>query len=208
MIADQTVVQQILQPREEILRRLIKGAWGKWWKNPDRLQLSLQRTRACMVHNFIVTDAPAAFSGDTGIHIENRDETSFFYARLDAVKDEIVNFRIKKGDQRGISSNNETQTSLLFTDPESAQPELPGMPRMHRVDVVYILNATETQIAGIKVIARDHDKIVWEYSIFPAEEADNVAPLTPPAPPRPPLPPAADNVIKLPSSRKNSKKDK
>lgn len=106
------------------------------------------------------------------------------------------------GDGSGISRNIETQLSLAFVDP---QQSLPGIPDLDRVDVVYELNALETQVANISVVARNCERVAWQYSIYPRADDDR-SPIFLPTAPVPPSP--ANNVVRLPVAKRKESDDK
>jgi hypothetical protein len=140
-------------------------------------------------------DASAAFASDRGIHIIAGQETSYFL-----VEDRLL-FRFKKGDTCGLSSNIETGQALAFIEPEAPLIELPDVAR---VDIAYIVNPLQTLIQSLLVVARDGDRALWSYSIYPRVEDSKITTL--PVQPKPPA--APDNVIQLPSPKPKEKKDK
>jgi hypothetical protein len=195
-IPDMNKVKALLASREHTLSRIMHEAWDRWRNNPDRLVLDFRRTRATAVHNLMMRSAPEAFSEDDGIELIDGQETTYF-----VVQQKLV-FRLKMGDECGISSNKETQLSLAFVDP---QQSLPGIPDLDRVDIVYVLNPFETQIANILVVARDRKRVVWQYPIYPRpDEGDPPIPF----PTSPVSPTPTDNVVRLPPVRKKKKDDK
>lgn len=187
-------VRQILTTREAPIATVVLDAWDQWWRNPERLTL-YRRTRATLVHNYMMNLARPAFGTDTGIYPVEKQETIFFVAEQKLV------FRFKKGDDIGLSSNIETQAALAFNDPQQTLPELPDV---GRVDIAYVLNPFETLVNRILVVARDGDRVVWSYPICPRDVS-----LTDPIPlPIRPSPPAsADNVVRLPTAA-NRKEEK
>lgn len=189
-------VKQILDPREVPIGEVVLAAWDRWWKNPERLTL-YRRTRATLVHNYMMNLARPSFGDDRGIYQIEKQETIYF------VTDQKLVFRFKKGDDIGLSSNIETQAALAFNDPQQTLPELPDV---GRVDITYVLNPFATLIDRILVVARDGDRLVWSYAIYP--RATGLT-LPPTLPVRPPPPAPADNVVRLPTvpSRKEEKSE-
>lgn len=107
-------------------------------------------------------------------------------------------FRFKKADEAGHSSNVATRPALAFHDHEQ---NLFGLPKVHRVEVVYELNRLETQIDDICVVARNGDQIAWEYSLLDAGEAAVPLPLPEAKPERP-----AASIVKLKGAADDRKK--
>ena len=154
--------------------------------------LFLGRSRACLVHDFIVQRAIAAFTGDAAVRTIRRDETAkFVFAGQ-------VALRFKKADDNGLGSNIKTEATLDFVE---QQQELPGIPNVHKIEVVYILNRLQTQIERVVVVARDGDVRLWNYVIAPATTAE-IVPL-PVAKPQPE--PGAR--IRIRGGNKNQKKE-
>jgi hypothetical protein len=114
----------------------------------------------------MVQRAIAVWAGDGAVRVIRRDETAKF-----VVADQVV-LRFKKADDRGLGSNIPTQASLEFTE---QQYELPGMPGVHKIEVVYGLNRLQTQIDRVVVVARDGDVLLWEYAVAPATTAEIIS---------------------------------
>jgi hypothetical protein len=188
-------VRRILAPREGTINKIVLDAWDRWWRNPERTLLN-RRSRACLIHNYMMLSARGAFAGDRGIHIIEGQETLFFLA-----EDRLL-FRLKKGDDHGFSNNISTQASLAFNDPEQMLIDLPPV---GRIDITYALNRFETLIDRVLVVARDSDRIAWSYAIYPRSDETELPALLPT---RPIVPIAPDNVVRLPVAKKEETGDK
>jgi hypothetical protein len=186
-------VQALLALRESMISDVVLGAWERWWSNPERTGL-YRRTRATLIHNYMMNLAGPAFVGDAGVRLIEKQETVYF-----VVEQRLV-LRFKKGDDIGLSSNIETQAALAFNDPQQTLPELPDV---GRVDIVYVLNPLETLIDRVLVVARNGNRVVWSYAIYPrVEETELPTPL--PVQPIPPAP--AQTVVRLPSAVSDKEK--
>jgi hypothetical protein len=186
-------VQALLAHREPAINTVFLNAWGRWWRNPER-SILYRRCRAGLVHNYMMLEAPIVFASDRGIHPVPGQETTYF------VVDQKLVFRMKMGDEHGLSSNIGTQTSLAFVDPQGT---LPCLPDVGRVDIVYVLNHLETLISRVLVVARDGDRVSWCYPIYPPAAAASSPVLA--IQPRSPSP--AGNVVRLPADRKKKESD-
>ncbi|MGE0047760.1 MAG: hypothetical protein AB7T01_02340 [Acidithiobacillus sp.] len=147
--------------------------WEEWRELPlgGRL-LFPARSRACIVYDFIVQRAIAAFADDKAVRVLRRDETvKFVFA-------DTVVLRFKKASDNGLGSNIRTQATFGFVDP---QQQLPGLPDMHKVEMVYVLNDLQTRIDQVLVAARDNDVCIWSYEITPDSGAQAI-PLHTPVP--------------------------
>lgn len=165
MLADQTAVEATLKEFEPAILRVVHRAWIEVRQLPLSAPLEFPRTRACLVQDIMVRRAKAEFSDNPRVRIVARDETIKF------VFDEAVVARFKKADASGLGSNIQTQAVMQFVD---QQQELPGLPDMHKVEVLYHLNKLQTQIEHVTVVARDDDRMLWHYAITPEDSAQVV----------------------------------
>ena len=158
-MADEQAVRAILANYETILFNATHGGWEDW----RALQLGGRllfpaRSRACVVYDFIVQRAMTALADDKAVRVIQRDETvKFIFA-------DTVALRFKKANDNGLGSNIQTQATLGFVE---QQQELPGLPNVHKVEVVYVLNRLQTRIEQVLVAARDGDICLWNYDIAP-----------------------------------------
>jgi hypothetical protein len=175
-MADEDVVRVALANHETLIYQAVHEAWGDW----KALQLAgrlmfMGRSRACLVYDFIVQRVRSAFDGNKNVRVITRDETAKFL-----FNDQVV-VRFKKANENGLGSNIETQATMDFVD---QQQELPGIPDVHKVEILYVLNRFQTHIDQVQVVARDGNTILWNYVLAPAESAGIVPlPLTPAAEP-------------------------
>lgn len=165
-VAVETDVKNVLLDFEETILDVVHGAWGDWLASPHRAQIRFRRTRANLVHDFMVHRAVAGFDAHPDVHVVYQDETAKFLFKRKVL------VRLKKGDTNHLGSNIETQAVLAFTDP---QLTIPGLPDVQKVDIVYVLNDLQTEIDRIAVTARDNDVRLWSYDI----EDRRVAPVLP-----------------------------
>jgi hypothetical protein len=162
-LADETVARAILLPYEAKLSSAIAGAWEDWKALPLAGHLLFPgRSRACLVFDFFVSRAINAFANDDAVKVLRRDETAKF-----VFSGQVV-LRFKKADDSGLGSNIQTQATLKFVDQER---QLPGMPDVHKVELVYMLNRLQTQIEEVAVVARDGNVCLWSYPLTTAANA-------------------------------------
>jgi hypothetical protein len=176
MIADENVVREVLNPYENGIYQAIHGAWNDFKElNLGGRLLFPSRSRACLVHDFMVQRVISSLADDNTVRVMRRDETVKFL-----IADQVL-LRLKKADDRGLGSNIPTQASLDFI---GQQFEIPGIPDVHKIEVVYLLNSMQTQVDKVVVVARDGDDRLWDYAIIPTTTADVIQlPLTPIAEP-------------------------
>ena len=162
---DQEAVQATLIDFEPAILSVVHGAWQEFKQLPLTAPLEFARTRACFVQDIMVRLAKEKFADESRVRISARDETVKF------VFDDKVLVRFKKADASGLGSNISTQAIMQFVD---QQRELPGLPDVYKVEVLYHLNHLQTQIDHVMVVARDGDSQLWEYAITAEETVQTV----------------------------------
>lgn len=181
-IAIEAEVRAVLSRRDGAMLGIVRGAWADWMSLPGRPRLRFRRTRANVVHDFMVGRAMTAFAGDAEVRSIVRDETAKFL-----IGGRVL-LRFKKGDGNGLGTNIATQAVLAFTDPQLV---IPGLPDVQKVDVAYILNDLETTIERVAVSARDNDALLWSYDLDDGTGAV-VLPLV-----QPDAPDEGGNIVRL-----------
>jgi hypothetical protein len=195
---DKDEVRRMLTPHHPVITQSLLGAWNSVKAMKGGPMPLYRRVRAGLVHNFAMNEVIPVLEGQ-GVHVIEKHETAFFL-----VGDRLL-FRIKKGDERGLSSNAASQASLAFVDLEQPLSLFTDLPDVWRVDITYILNPLDTLIKEIAVVARDGDKIIWSDTFYPtAAEGDGPIPL----PVTPPTPQPPDSGMRLPSSEVQKKEKK
>ena len=170
-IPNQDAVKSVLDTVRDQILGAVRGAWEDWQGSEQSVTWRVKRSRANFVWEQIIDRAHRAFAEMRHVVIIDGGESFKFL-----VQDEVL-FRFKKADETGRTSNVSTQLALAFHDHEQG---LFGLPEVQRVEVVYKLNRLETSVSDICVVARDGDKVVWEYSLLDAAEV--IVPLPFPAP--------------------------
>lgn len=192
------VVEPALRRLEPALVDIYRGSWADWKDDPRCGVYLYKRTRADLMHEHAVRRALVAFANVRGVRPLPGQETCHFLC------DDQVLFRLKKGDDDGRTSNIQTELAIAYHDPQATLLDLPDL---HRVDVAYVLNELQTDLAKIFVVGRDQQKILWRYDVLArASESSGIQPLpVRPAPARPSLVKPRENVvIPFPGDRKVS----
>lgn len=172
ILTDERAVRAALAKYEPALFQAVHNGWRDWQGSSHNGRLIFTaRSRACLVYDYIVQRAVAAFDGDPAVRIILQDETARFI-----FTDRVV-LRFKKANGNGLGANIRTQATLGFVE---QQQELPGLPHVQKVEVVYVLNALQTQVAEVLVTARDGDVRLWHYELAPDTTAE-IIPLPTPA---------------------------
>jgi hypothetical protein len=181
--AIQSEVRLILtSEREERINRAYSLAWSDWWDNNERPRLSRwPRTRANIYFEYLASRLIYEFSQDSGARFIFQRES------FKLIIDDRLVLRFKKANNNGVGSNISTQAEMEFCEP---QVDIPGLPGIQKVEIVYTLNVTGTGLAEIVVQARNGDRTLWKYNI-PATGGAAVVPLIQPQTPTP----GADQMI-------------
>ncbi len=197
MIPDEDHAKSVLKEYEEIIVNIILDAWKDCWAKHKDLH-DFKRTRACIMHQFMMRHAKASFAAKPLVQIIPGHETAYFL-----IEDRLA-IRLKKGDEKHLGRNNKTQMSLAFVTPEAEQTSLPlGLPAVQRLDVTYSLNDLESKIEGISVAGRDGPRRLWHFDIYPRKGEVGVLVEFPSAPTPPPGP---ENVLSVPDAGSPGKK--
>jgi hypothetical protein len=180
-------VKAILDPFHPRIRKIIELAWAEF-----RLIAELRtahglapilysRTVANDVFDAIVRYAIAEFASDPSVHIEIEAQTIklFFKGGVCA--------RFKKGDDNKLGQNNPTQASMAFEEADGLLPGFP--PETARVEFIWLANELNTLLEHVLVVARDGDRLLWDYEIEEGTGSATILPF-----PEPPVPPDDDLV--------------
>ena len=110
--------------------------------------------------------------------------------------------RFKKGDTNKLGQNIATQAALAFANPEG---ELPGLPQATKVEFIWIANEIQTQLEHVLVVARDKNRLLWDYEIEAQEVSAAIIPLHPQAP-LPDVNDEDDDLVKPKNDQSKKKK--
>lgn len=161
-------VREALDPYHAAIRQIVLDAWRTWARSPYAARWRTARGRANFVWEEIIANALTALDGDPSAHF-HRSHGSFWL-----VIDGCLVVRFKKADVAGYSCNYPTTAALRFHDP---QEPLPNIAAVQRVQVQYTLNADATDLADIRVVCRNGERIEWSYSLLASESVPSVLPV-------------------------------
>jgi hypothetical protein len=185
-------VQRDLQNYHPRIRRVVDQAWAEWRTMAAyRAQNSFApflypRTVANIMFDAIARYAITEFGGDLSVHVDIEPQTIklFFKGTVFA--------RFKKGDDNKLGQNIPTQAALAF---EFVNGMLPGLPaETAKVEFIWLANEINTRLEHVLVVARDGDRLLWDYEIDESEGASTVIPF--PEPPTPQPPTSSDDLVK------------
>jgi hypothetical protein len=186
---DKDQVQADLEDFHARIRKVVEQAWTEWRAiaefraENNYAPLLYSRTVANLMFDAIARYAIAEFAGDTSVRIEIEAQTIKLFFRGSVLA------RFKKGDDNKLGQNIPTQAALAFEFVDGIFPGLP--PETAKVEFIWVANEINTNLEHVLVVARDGDRLLWDYEIgaVPSAGAGTVIPF--PMPPPPP-PPAAD----------------
>lgn len=183
-------VQTALSPYHPVIRRVVDEAWAEVRQTQvlrgeaGLAPLLYSRTTANLMFDAIARRAIPAFHAEPAVMLLMEAQTFKVLAGG-------VILRFKKGGNDKLGCNIPTQAALAFMD---AAGVLPGMPpECGKVEVIWRANSIGTALECVLVIARDGDRLLWEYEIAP-EPSTGVVPL--PITPRDPSDDDAGDLVK------------
>jgi hypothetical protein len=181
-MADKDDVYEILAPFHRRIRSVIERAWDErraeaaWRLGAGMESLLYDRTVANYIFDAIARIAVNEFASDTSVHVKVEAQTIKLFFRGGVVA------RFKKGDENKLGQNNPTQASMAFECADGILPDMP--PETAKVEFIWIANELNTRLEQVLVVARDGDRLIWEYEIEPEADAGLVVPF--PSMPEPP----------------------
>lgn len=188
--------QQFFEPYGEQLRSVVKEAWSDWKKNPLAAQLQHRRVRAGCVWNQFIAHARRVFGTSADVQVATMREWEGLL-----IKNRVF-VRFKKASAKLLSRNYPTPLALDFHD---TGKDLFGS-GIKRVELVYVLDKTETQIDRVCLVQRHGRYVVWHLDLLGGgEEQQTVLPFAPEAPSGPPV---AKRVLKARRSKHGGGKRK
>jgi hypothetical protein len=186
-------VQRDLADFHHRIRKVVDQAWAEWRAiaiyraEKNFAPFLYSRTVANIMFDAIARYAIAEFGGDPSVHIEIEPQTIKLFFRGS------VFARFKKGDENKLGQNIPTQAALAF---EFVDGILPGLPaETAKVEFIWLANEINTRLEHVLVVARDGDRLLWDYELDePAAGAGTVIPF--PEPPTPLASTSDDDLVK------------
>ncbi|MCK1409533.1 hypothetical protein [Bradyrhizobium sp. 76] len=162
-MATQDDVQKVLDPYHQRIRGVVEKAWEErraeaaWRAENGMDPLLYSRTVANYIFDAIARIAVNEFAGDASVHVKVEPQTIklFFKGGVCA--------RFKKGDDNKLGQNQPTQASLAFEIADAVLLWFP--PETAKVEFIWLANELNTRLERVLVIARDGDRLLWEYDI-------------------------------------------
>jgi hypothetical protein len=172
-IADKDEVHRLLEEFHPRIRGVVERSWQEWVEyEPKGRLMFLPRFRAVFVFDAIARNAVLEFAGDETIRVKVEKQTVKFL-----FKNQVFT-RFKKGNNKGVGSNIETQTVLDFIDPQRTIPGL--LPDILRVEFCYGIDDLGLNLNEVVVVARNKTERVWSYPLGRSLPSAEVLPFPPP----------------------------
>ncbi|MCC5088247.1 MULTISPECIES: hypothetical protein [Xanthomonas] len=190
----QSEIEARLTPYTARIVQVILDAWADWMASGKSGRWKRKRSRANYIWEELACGAEAAFANDSSVRIHPKNQSCWFHING-------LVFRFKKSDSSGLTSNYPTQAALDYHD---QQEDLPGIPRVQRLEITYVPNPLETAIQDILLVARDQGTLLWCTSLLRKDEGGNVVPIG--VAPVSETPVSAPKTIKIAVKSKNEKK--
>ena len=186
-------VQADLEDFHHRIRSVVDRAWAEWRAiaafraENNYAPFLYSRTVANIMFDAIARNAIAEFAGDTSVHVEVETQTIKLFFRG------TVFARFKKGDENKLGQNIPTQAALAFEFVDGVFPGLPA--ETAKVEFIWLANEINTRLEHVLVVARDGDRLLWDYEIG-AESAAGTGTVIPfPEPPTLPAPSGDDGLV-------------
>jgi hypothetical protein len=193
-------VQATLKDYHRRIRNVVDRAWAEWRSMAAcRVENGFapflySRTVANIVFDAIARHAIAEFASDPSVHVEIEPQTVKLFFKGSVLA------RFKKGDENKLGQNIPTQAALAFEFVDGVFPGLPA--ETAKVEFIWLANEINTRLEYVLVVARDGDRLLWDYEIDPATAGgETVIPF-----PEPPAPPTVPDDLVTPKTAPEIKK--
>ena len=172
-------VMKTLEPFHGKILHAVHGGWAEW-RTVQALRtdagfspIMYQRTKSNDVFDAVARQAIPLFVAEPKVTVKLDAQT--FKLLFNGVM-----VRFKKGGEDGLGCSAPTQAALAFIEVDGLLPGIP--PETAKIEIIWRPNEIWTQLDGVYVVARDGDRLLWEYEIEDAGESSGVVPLaTPPS---------------------------
>jgi hypothetical protein len=184
--------EALFRPYFDALRAVVEGSWSDWSKNALASQVQHRRVRANVVWNQFIARAKREFplGGDIRVEVMKGWEGLLFKG--------VAFVRFKKASKALFTSNYQTSQAVAFHD---AHQDLLGN-GICRVELVYVLDRSETEIERICLVQRHKRYVAWTLDLKGGE--DNRQVVLPFIPRSPAGPKVAERVLKRKSRREQN----
>lgn len=184
-VITQEAAENAVRPYADDFIHIVQSAWSDWLGDAIAAQMQHKRVRANYVWNQLLARAKRQFDDKAGIRVTT-------FAPWDGVLiGDNIFIRMKKADKQLLSRNYPTKSALAFLD--QTRDMFGGVARL---ELVYLLDDSETKIERIVLVQRQKQSVVWMIDLLGADPMmQNVIPFAEP-PADKPAGSVADRVLK------------
>ena len=176
MAANIDAVRDALTPYHSKIHACVIGGFSEW-RDMQNYRVSkgyspnlYSRTNSNDIFDAIVRRAIPILGSEDKVSVKIEAQTAkFIFRGLVA--------RFKKAGDDGLGCNIPTQAAMAFMDADRTLPGLP--PETAKIELIWEPNDIWTQVERVLVVARDGDRLLWEYEIVANAGDDALTPIMP-----------------------------
>lgn len=179
MPAEFEVVQAALSPYHGKIHECIMDGFAEW-RDTQNYRISkgytpnlYSRTNSNDIFDAIMRRAIPVFGAEDRVMVRIESQTAKFMFRG-------IVARFKKAGDDGLGCNIPTQAAMAFMDAETPLPGLPA--ETAKIELIWEPNEIWTQVERVLVVARDGDRLLWEYEITGEPMDDSAITINPTGP--------------------------
>jgi hypothetical protein len=150
-ILDQVAAERAIEPFKQDFVHIFQSAWSDWRESALAPQMQDKRVRANNVWNQLVSHAKRRFDAKDGICVATKKPW------VGVLIGGNIFIRMKKANQKLLSRNYPTRSALAFVD----QTQDMFGAGIARVEMVYLLDESETEIERIVLVQRHKKSVAW-----------------------------------------------
>jgi len=174
-VPDIDAVRKALTPYHSKILDCVMGGFAEWREmQAHRISKGYgpnlySRTDSNETFDAIMRRAIPAFGAEERVLVKIEAQTAkFIIAGVVA--------RFKKAGDDGLGCNIPTQAAMAFMDADRSIPGLPA--ESPKIELIWQPNDIWTKVERVLVVARDGDRLLWDYEIIDTAAAGDVTPLT------------------------------
>lgn len=179
MPADINAVRQALTPYHGKIHACVVDGFAEW-RDTQAYRISkgyapnlYSRTNSNDIFDAILRRAIPVLGAEEKVFVKTEAQTARFVIGGVAA-------RFKKAGDDGLGCNIPTQAAMAFMDADRTLPGLP--PETAKIELIWEPNAIWTKVERVLVVARDGDRLLWEYEIVADAGEGAITPLAPTSP--------------------------
>lgn len=176
MAADINAVREALTPYHGKIHACVLDGFAEW-RDTQKYRISkgyapnlYSRTNSNDIFDAILRRAIPVLGAEERIFVKTEAQTAKFVIAGVAA-------RFKKAGDDGLGCNIPTQAAMAFMDADRTLPGLP--PETAKIELIWEPNAIWTKVERVLVVARDGDRLLWDYEIVADAGEGEITPFAP-----------------------------